>query len=132
MRASALVRSRPETMDASAADHWFSALDQRQIGAGATAWVAQVLGVHPDRGALWVELARTDDPYATVVLHLSPTTSIDEAVAALGRHDRPVEGGQKIIDLVAPAPDSTGWPPVGDASAPAASAPASLAYRRLT
>lgn len=90
-------------MDTSSADRWFSALDQRLIGIGANAWVAQVLGVHGERDGLWIQLAPVNDPFATVVLHLASTTSIEDALVALDRHSRPIDGGQAIIDLATPA-----------------------------
>jgi hypothetical protein len=83
------------------ADRWFAALDQRPLGSGSSRWVAQVLAVHTERDGLWVQLAPSDDPCATVVLHVSPATHLDEALNALEHQSRPSDGPPAIIDLMA-------------------------------
>jgi hypothetical protein len=87
-------------MNISFADRWFTALDQRQIGNGAGAWIAQVLGVHEEGDALWVQVAPTDDASATIVLHVSPMTHLGDVVKALERR-RSDEGHPVVIDLLA-------------------------------
>lgn len=88
-----------ETVETTFADQWFAALDQRRIGAGARSWVAQVLGVHCEDDGLWIQLSSSEDPFATIVLHLAPTTPIDDVIAALERHR--YDGRPAIIDVVA-------------------------------
>jgi hypothetical protein len=83
----------------SAADQWFAALDQRQIGTGPRTWVAQVLGVHGGDDDLWVQIAPSVDPGATIVLHLSSATSLEEALRALEHRAPNVDRKPDIIDL---------------------------------
>jgi hypothetical protein len=83
----------------SIADHWFVALDQRQIGTGTASWVAQVLGVHREKDDLWVQIAPSVDPDVTIVLRLSLATAVDEALGALERRNPMFDGGSYVIDL---------------------------------
>jgi hypothetical protein len=85
----------------SAADHWFAALDQRQIGTGPRTWVVQVLGVHGGDDDLWVQIAPSVDPGATIVLHLSSETPVEEALRALEHRAPNVDRKPDIIDLSA-------------------------------
>src|SRR5215510_14231418 len=80
------------------ADQWFDVLDQRQVGQSANKWVLQVHGVHRSLDGFWIQVSSTDDPFATIVLHLAPTTSVDEVLRALTQHERPADGQQAIID----------------------------------
>jgi len=88
-------------VDNTSADQWFAALDQRRIGAGAGSWIAQVVGVHRDDDGFWVQVSSSEDPFSTIVLHLAPTTPIDDVVTALERHSRSAEGRPALIDLAA-------------------------------
>ena len=90
-----------DPVDISSADQWFAALDQRRIGADTGSWVAQVLGVHCEGDGFWVQLASSEDPFATIILHLAATTQIDEVVGALERHTHAVDGRPAVIDLAA-------------------------------
>jgi hypothetical protein len=91
--------TRPdEAGEVSPADRWFAALDQRYIGSGERRWVAQVLGVHRTPDGLWVQLAPNDDPGATIVLHLSAGTRIEDVLNALETQDQ-LDGRSHIIDL---------------------------------
>ena len=92
------------------ADQWFEVLDQRQVGQSANKWVIQVHGVHSSRDGFWIQVSSTDDPFATIVLHLAPTTPVDIVLQALGQHDRPVDGQQAIIDFSELNTRSSGTP----------------------
>jgi len=70
-------------MDVSFADRWFSALDQRQIGTGDGRWTAQVVAVHHEADGLWVQVAPVSDLSATILIHVSATTSLDEVLDTL-------------------------------------------------
>ncbi|PWT81972.1 MAG: hypothetical protein C5B57_09460 [Blastocatellia bacterium] len=89
---------RDEVAATSSADDWFAALDQRYIGTGDRRWVAQVLGVHGAADGLWVQLAPNDDPSATIVLHLSTKTRIEDVLVALETRTQ-FDGRPHIIDL---------------------------------
>jgi hypothetical protein len=91
----------------SIADHWFAALDQRQIGTGTASWVAQVLGVHRENDDLWVQIAPSVDPDVTIVLRLSPATAVHEALGALERRNPMFDGGSYVIDLCADSSHSS-------------------------
>jgi hypothetical protein len=70
-------------MDVSFADRWFSALDQRQIGTGDGRWTAQVVAVHHELDGLWVQVAPVSDLSATILIHVSAATSLDEVLDTL-------------------------------------------------
>jgi hypothetical protein len=91
----------------SISDHWFVALDQRQIGTGTASWVAQVLGVHRENDDLWVQIAPSVDPDVTIVLRLSPATAVHEALGALERRNPMSDGGSYVIDLCADSPHTS-------------------------
>ena len=91
-------------MHVSVADRWFVALDQRSIGSGHDGWVAQVMAVHTERDGLWVQIAAADRPAATIVLHVSAATHLDEALTALERQRRPGDGPPAVIDLISGLP----------------------------
>jgi hypothetical protein len=67
----------------SAVDPLFAGLDQRQITDGAGGWIAEVVGIHRDPRETWVQIATSDAPEETVLLHLSPWAGTDDALAAL-------------------------------------------------
>jgi hypothetical protein len=99
MAATTSVQNRSESAGTYwSPDQWFAALDQRQIGIGVQAWTAQVLGVHADGPDLWMQVASNREPYATVILRVSPGTSVEEVVRVLERSSRSGEGPE-IIDL---------------------------------
>jgi hypothetical protein len=99
MAATTTLQPRSESVGVSSSpDQWFAALDQRQIGVGVSAWTAQVLGVHRDGPDFWMQVASNRDPYTTVILRVSPGTSIEEVIAVLERSSRSGEGPE-IIDL---------------------------------
>jgi hypothetical protein len=91
---------RDEVAGTSSADQWFAALDQRYIETGDRRWVAQVLGVHRAPDGLWVQLAPNDDPGATIVLHLSMRTRVEDVLLALETRAQ-FDGRPHIIDLAA-------------------------------
>jgi hypothetical protein len=91
---------RDAVAENSPADQWFAALDQRYIGTGDKRWVAQVLGVHGAPDGLWVQLAPNDDPGATIVLHLSMGTRVEDVLTALETRSQ-FDGRPDIIDLAA-------------------------------
>jgi hypothetical protein len=70
-------------MDVSFADRWFAALDQRQIGSGDERWTAQVVAVHHEADGLWVQVAPVSDLSATILIHVSAATSLDEVLDTL-------------------------------------------------
>jgi hypothetical protein len=89
-----------EEHDLTSADQWFAALDQRRIGAGGDSWTAVVSGVHPDGAALWIQLAPSDNPYRSIVLHVLATANVESVVSRLtcAADD---EGRPRVIDLTA-------------------------------
>jgi hypothetical protein len=101
MTAATIARRHGESVDASSADRWFVALDQRQIGSGASSWVAQVMGVHQDRDDVWVQVAPSDDADATIIVHLTPETPLADVLAALARRNPSLDRRPEIIDLAA-------------------------------
>ena len=70
-------------MDVAFADRWFAALDQRQIGTGDGRWTAHVVAVHHEADGLWVQVAPVSDLSATILIHVSATTSLDEVLDTL-------------------------------------------------
>ena len=101
MNTSTLVAASGDFVDSRSSDQWFAALDQRKIGSGSGNWVVQVQGVHSENDGVWIQISSSEDPFATIVLHLTATTSVGDVLAALERHDHPVDGRPAIIDLAA-------------------------------
>ena len=69
--------------ESDAVDPLFAGLDQREIADGAGGWVAEVVGIHRDPRETWVQIATSEAPDETVLLHLSPYAGTDDALAAL-------------------------------------------------
>ena len=88
-------------MDMPSADQWFAALDQRQIVSDAESWTAQVLSVYTEAEGLWIQIAPTDDPCTTVVLHVSPATPIDDVIEALAHRSHAIDKPSPVIELLA-------------------------------
>jgi hypothetical protein len=72
-------------MDVAFADRWFAALDQRQIGSGDGGWTAQVVAVHHEPDGLWLQVAPVNDLAATILVHVSVSTSLDEVLETLAK-----------------------------------------------
>jgi hypothetical protein len=72
-------------MDVAFADRWFAALDQRHIGSGDRGWTAQVVAVHHEPEGLWLQVAPVDDLSATILVHVSVSTSLDEVLETLAK-----------------------------------------------
>jgi hypothetical protein len=91
----------PRAADIRLADRWFEALDERRIGTSAESWMAQVLGIHVDEiGTIWIQLASVQDSDAAIVLHVSASTTVDEALIAL--EERVASDARpEIIDIAA-------------------------------
>ena len=64
-------------------DRWFRALDHRKIHVGLSEWLVQVTGIYVDEGDVWIQISDRLRPGGSVVLHVSSTTSIDQAIRAL-------------------------------------------------
>ena len=58
-------------------------LDQRRIGLGAGAWFVEVIGIHEDGDELWVQLAGAPQMHGNLVLHLLPSVTDGDVIAAL-------------------------------------------------
>jgi hypothetical protein len=101
MSAATSARRHGESTGVSSADRWFAALDQRQIGTGASSWVAQVLGVHDGGDELWVQLSPIDNVDATIILRLTPETSLEGVLVALSQRHPSPDRRPEIIDLAA-------------------------------
>jgi len=85
----------PETLSAT---RWYGALEHRRIN-GPTPWVVQVLGMHEDRGMLWIQLARDADPADSLVLQVPPNASVDAAVLALEAYSTADQEFPRVISL---------------------------------
>jgi hypothetical protein len=95
----ATTPNSPRAADIRLADRWFEALDQRRIGAGADSWVAQVLGIHVDEvGTIWIQVTSVDNPYTTIVLHVSASTTVERVTVALEEREAS-DSRPEIIDL---------------------------------
>jgi hypothetical protein len=64
-------------------DKWFTALDHRRVGTSKNAWDIVVTGVHASGPDCWIQVASADDDSKQVVLHVSPQTTVEAALAAL-------------------------------------------------
>ena len=73
----------PAKVRKSNTDKWFAALDQRRVGTAKNAWDIVVTGVHASGPDCWIQVASADDDRKQVVLHVSPQTTVEAALAAL-------------------------------------------------
>jgi hypothetical protein len=69
--------------DSTVADRLFAELDNRAVNSAPYAWIAQVLGVHMIGTEAWVQVGSASEPLCSVMLHLSPHATADQALAAL-------------------------------------------------
>ena len=69
-------------------DRWFRALDHQRIYIGLSEWLVQVTGVYVDEGEVWIQISDRLRPGGSVVLRVSSTTSIDQAIRALTSRGR--------------------------------------------
>lgn len=82
-----------------APEKWFQALDQRRVGTSTNHWDILVTGVHASGQDCWIQVASADDKAKQVVLHVSPTTTVEDALNALigaSQQDLPPES---VINL---------------------------------
>jgi len=88
----------PSALGLTAVDEWFAALDHTRIGVGPDSSVAEVLGIHADGDTFWVQVARLDNPYTEIILHISSASTVDDVRDALAR--RSTLGDSCIVDVV--------------------------------
>jgi hypothetical protein len=69
--------------ESSVVDRWFRALDQRPIYLGVRKWLVQVTGVYADADNVWIQIADGMHAGGSIVLRVTSTTTIDEAVHML-------------------------------------------------
>ena len=78
-----------EHAPATLVDRWFRALDHRKIHVGLSEWLVQVTGIYVvDEGEVWIQISDRLRPGGSVVLRVSSTTSIDQAIRALALRGR--------------------------------------------
>jgi hypothetical protein len=75
--------SRWRTLPAVAADDWFDALDNRRLDARGERWSVQVLGIHADGPDLWLQVALSDHLEESLVLHITPSVTLDDVLRTL-------------------------------------------------
>jgi hypothetical protein len=86
-------------------DHWFRALDQRQLRVGVRDWIVQVTGIYIDADHVWIQIADGFRRGASTVLHVSSTTSVEDAVEALAARACKVSRSHPlVVDLVVESP----------------------------
>jgi hypothetical protein len=93
-----LRRNDPPGSDA---DAWFSALDDRTIELGRGTCTARVLGIHSGADGLWIQLSCEGEPDASVVIHVTSATRVEEVLQRL-KSQPPVGRPLEIIDLDGP------------------------------
>jgi hypothetical protein len=87
--ATASVHAKARPADVELVDRWFRALDQRSIYLGLREWCVQVTGILADEGVLWIQMADESRTAGSVVLRVTPTTPVDQAVCALQGRSAP-------------------------------------------
>ncbi len=75
-----------------------SALDGRHVNGDAMDWIAAVHGVHDDQHSWWIQVARSDDATASVVVRCSRFATTDHAMALLQRWAPVAAGSLTILD----------------------------------
>jgi hypothetical protein len=66
--------------DISAADRWFSVLDQRGFIVDRRRWTAQVVGVHVAECDTWIQLEFAEDQRRSLLVRLASGTGVGAAV----------------------------------------------------
>lgn len=66
-------------------DRWFRALDQRRVRIGLHEWLLHVTGIYADHDEVWIQIADDCSDGGSIVLRVSPDTSIDHALQALAQ-----------------------------------------------
>lgn len=65
------------------ADLWFDLLDGRTVADGQKTSKLLVQGIHVDGDAVWVQVARAEQPWSRFLLHIQPRATIRDVLAAL-------------------------------------------------
>jgi hypothetical protein len=87
-----------------ATDRLFDALNERRITADPEGRLVEVLGIHAMPDGAWVQIALVGESTQGVILHLSPWTSIDHAIAALNVWGKtPTKHRPRLIHVMARA-----------------------------
>ena len=99
----AAASSNEETRDEiDQVDRWFRALDQRLIYLGIREWLVQVTGVYVDNDDVWIQIADGSRAGGSIVLRVSSTTSIEQAVRLLtARQSRAACVYPRVVSAVA-------------------------------
>jgi hypothetical protein len=71
------------TPPAVAADDWFDALDNRRVDGRGERRSVHVLGIHADGPDLWLQVAPSDRPEEHLVLHITPSVTLDDVLRTL-------------------------------------------------
>ena len=70
-------------VDADAAHQWFTALDERSFVVGAKRWLTHVVGIHPDRRDLWIQVELVGEQRHSFVIRVNPASTVNEAIGAV-------------------------------------------------
>ena len=65
------------------ADLWFDLLDGRMVKRGQQTSKLLVQGIHVDGDAVWVQVARAEQPWSRLLLHIGPRATILDVLEAL-------------------------------------------------
>ena len=82
-------------------DRWFRQLDQRRIYHGAREWMVQVTGILCEEDMLWIQIADDSRWAGSVLLRVSSTTPVDQAVHALTNRAPGVVSYPKVVTALA-------------------------------
>ena len=74
----------PDPALAAVADGWFRALDGHPVRIGSRRFRTRITGIHSgDDRTLWIQVEAVASRKAGIVLHVTPESSVSEALAAL-------------------------------------------------
>ena len=65
------------------ADLWFDLLDGRWVRSGRKASKLLVQGIYVDGEAVWIQVARSEQPTSRLLLHVWPQATIRDVLSAL-------------------------------------------------
>ena len=65
------------------ADLWFDLLDGRIVTDGQKTSKLLVQGIHVDGDTVWVQVARAEQPWSRLLLHIRPQATIRDVLVAL-------------------------------------------------
>jgi hypothetical protein len=79
----AVITAMSNDTAGSAAQQWFTMLDQRPLSVGAERWRTQVVGIHEDGSDVWIQLQPLREQLRDLTIRVRPGMSLEEVVTTI-------------------------------------------------